>query len=65
MNRKSFLNLTTRAGIFLGLTPLVAKGNTEHAIESEILKDILGSRTAKGTALGLKAEPISNVRIGM
>ncbi|WP_034058554.1 Gfo/Idh/MocA family protein [Lacinutrix jangbogonensis] len=65
MNRKSFLNLTARAGLFLGVTPsLIACANDEKS-EKEILAQLLKSEKVLGTAVNLSTEAISKVRVGI
>ncbi|WP_299886673.1 Gfo/Idh/MocA family oxidoreductase [uncultured Lacinutrix sp.] len=65
MNRKSFLKLTARAGLFLGITPSLISCNTENKVDANELDSLLTSRKASGTAVNLKCKPISKVRVGM
>ncbi|WP_223034526.1 Gfo/Idh/MocA family protein [Hanstruepera marina] len=66
MNRKSFLNLTARAGLFLGLTPSLLAQNTEkNTIDTDELNEMLLKQKAKGNLVGLTSKPISKVRVGM
>ena len=65
MNRKSFLNLTARAGLFLGVTPsLIACANDEKS-EKEILEELLKTEKVLGNAVNLTTEAISKVRVGI
>ncbi|MFD2550955.1 Gfo/Idh/MocA family protein [Bizionia sediminis] len=66
MNRKSFLNLTTKAGLFLGLTPnfLTSSANATNP-DLQAVNDLLSSQRAKGTMVGFADKPIKKVRIGM
>ena len=64
MNRKSFLNLSSRAAFFLGFSPslLACKVNK---IDLEKANDLLLINKALGTNVNLKADPINKVRVGM
>ncbi|MGB1308758.1 MAG: Gfo/Idh/MocA family protein [Oceanihabitans sp.] len=58
MNRKSFLKLSARAGLFLGITPsLIACQDQAN--------EILSNKKALGTALNLVDKPIDKVRVGI
>ncbi|KRP28763.1 MAG: hypothetical protein ABS28_02450 [Cryomorphaceae bacterium BACL22 MAG-120619-bin32] len=60
MNRKDFLSLSTKAALFFGFSlNLLAK---EETIEKT---NFLLNKKAKGTAFGLKAPKIDNVRVGI
>ena len=65
MNRKSFLNLTARAGIFLGFTPSLIGCKTQDMIHEDDVNELLLNKKAKGSALNLTVEPISKVRVGI
>jgi len=66
MNRKDFLNLSGRAAVFFGVSPaLVACNNENNTIEADKATELLNASKALGTAIGLKADPISKVRVGM
>ncbi len=65
MNRKSFLKLTARAGLFLGLAPSVIGCKSQDAIHKDQVNDFLLANKAAGTALNLTTEPISKVKVGM
>ena len=58
MNRKSFLKLSARAGLFLGLTPSLIACQDET-------NEILSNKKAHGNALNLTDKPIEKVRVGM
>lgn len=58
MNRKSFLKLSARAGLFLGLTPSIIACQDQAT-------EILSNKKALGTALNLTDKPIDKVRVGM
>lgn len=68
MKRKDFLNLTTRAALFLGLAPTIACTNTNEnkTIDStqQKLLELLG-KTGTGSAFGLTAPKIEKVHIGL
>ena len=61
MNRKDFLSLPTKAAVFLGLSS-TAISCKEETVEKT---NNLLNKTAKGTAFGLKAAKIDNVRVGI
>ncbi|MDX1317105.1 MAG: hypothetical protein R3262_06135, partial [Xanthomarina gelatinilytica] len=65
MNRKSFLNLTARAGLFFGLAPSMLANKNNQTIDKELLNHLLTQKKAQGNAVGLTADPISKVRVGM
>ncbi|MBP93925.1 MAG: acetylgalactosaminidase, partial [Flavobacteriaceae bacterium] len=66
MNRKSFLNLTARAGLFLGLTPsLIAGNNRENIQEVDVVNALLGTNKALGNMVSYADKPIDKVRVGM
>ncbi|MFC5195203.1 Gfo/Idh/MocA family protein [Bizionia hallyeonensis] len=66
MNRKSFLNLSARAGLFLGLTPtLLAGNNRENLQEVDAVNALLGSNKAQGNMVNFADKPIDKVRVGM
>ncbi|MFL0352679.1 Gfo/Idh/MocA family protein [Xanthomarina sp. GH4-25] len=65
MNRKSFLNLTARAGLFLGLAPSILANKSNDIVEKELVEELLNKRKALGNVVGLTADPISKVRVGM
>ena len=58
MNRKSFLKLSARAGLFLGLTPSVIACQDQA-------KEILSHKSALGSAVNLVDKPIDKVRVGI
>ena len=60
MNRKDFLSLSSKAAVFLGLSAAISC--KEETIEKT---NNLLHKTAKGTAFGLTAPKIENVRIGI
>ena len=60
MNRKDFLSLSTKAALFLGLSNTVScKDKTLEKTENFLKK------SSKGTAFGLTAPKINNVRVGI
>ncbi len=67
MNRKTFLNLGTKASLFFGITPslIACKNNAINSIEEDQVKEALLSSKATGSALSLTNTPISTVRIGI
>lgn len=66
MNRKDFLNLSTRAALFFGITPaIISCKDNESTIDSEQASELLQTRKALGTAVGLTVDPIDKVRVGM
>lgn len=65
MNRKSFLNLTARAGLFFGLAPSMLANKNNETIDKELLNHLLTQKKAQGNAVGLTTDPISKVRVGM
>ena len=65
MNRKSFLNLTARAGIFLGFTPSLIGCKTQDMIHEDHVNELLLYNKATGSALNLTVDPISKVRVGI
>ena len=60
MNRKDFLSLSTKAAVFLGLSTAISC--KEETLEKT---NNLLDKTSKGTAFGLKAPKIDNVRVGI
>ena len=65
MNRKSFLNLTARAGIFLGFTPSLIGCKTQDMLHEDHVNELLLDNKATGSALNLTVDPISKVRVGI
>ena len=67
MNRKDFLQLTSRAAIFFGITPAIVacKEASSSNTETDQIKELLTNRTAKGTAVALATSAIDKVRVGM
>ena len=66
MNRKSFLNLTARAGLFLGLTPtLIACDTDKTKGDKAEIEEKLAQKKAIGNLVGLTTEPLPKVRVGM
>ena len=65
MNRKSFLNLTARAGLFLGFTPSLIGCKSQDVIEKDQIKELLLANKATGSALNFTVQPISKVRVGI
>lgn len=66
MNRKSFLNLTARAGLFLGLTPsLISCDSDRNKVENAEVEEKLRVRKSRGNLVGLTTEPLPKVRVGM
>jgi hypothetical protein len=66
MNRKSFLNLTARAGLFLGLTPsLISFDSARNKVENAEVEEKLRERKSWGNLVGLTTEPLTKVRVGM
>lgn len=63
MNRKSFLNLTARAGLFLGLTPSLI--GCKSQVVNDQVNEFLTAKKATGSALNLTNEPIDTVKVGM
>ena len=68
MKRKEFLNLSTRAAMFLGLAPAVACTGTSQQTPEEIaiqkIEALLG-RTGAGSAFGLTAPKIDTVKVAL
>ena len=60
MKRKDFLQLSTKAALFLGLTSTLSCKD-----EIEETKESLFSKNAKGTAFGLTAPKLETVRVGI
>jgi predicted dehydrogenase len=60
MNRKDFLSLSTKAAVFLGVSTAVSC--KEETLEKT---NNLLHKTAKGTAFGLTAPKMENVRVGI
>ena len=65
MNRKSFLNLTARAGLFLGLAPSLIGCKSQETIHKDQVNDLLLANKATGSALNLTTEPIGKVKVGI
>ncbi len=65
MNRRSFFNLTAKAGLFLGLTPAAIGCKSQALAEQDQIQELLTQNKAKGTAVGLTTAPIKLVRVGM
>ncbi len=65
MNRKSFLNLTARAGLFLGFTPSLIGCKTQDSVSKDQVNELLLANKATGSALNLATQPISKVRVGI
>ena len=65
MNRRSFFNLTAKAGLFLGLTPMVIGCKSQTLTQEAQIHYLLTKNRAKGTAISLKTDPIKKVRVGM
>jgi len=65
MNRKSFLNLSARASLFLGLSPVLSSCKDETIIDKEEANALLLNSKATGSVVNLKTAPISKVRVGM
>ena len=65
MKRKSFLNLTARAGLFLGFAPSLIGCKTQNIIHEDRINELLLDKKATGSALNLTAQPISKVRVGI
>lgn len=65
MNRKSFLNLSARASLFLGLSPVLSSCKDETIIDKEEANALLLNSKATGAVVNLKAAPISKVRVGI
>ena len=65
MNRRSFFNLTAKAGLFLGLTPTVIGCKSQTLTQEAQIQYLLTKNRAKGTAISLTTEPIKQVRVGM
>ncbi len=65
MNRKSFLNLTARAGLFLGLAPSVIGCKSQETIQKDQINNLLLANKATGSVLSLATEPINRVKVGM
>ena len=65
MNRRSFFNLTAKAGLFLGLTPMVIGCKSQTLTQEAQIQYLLTKNRAKGTAISLKTDPIKKVRVGM
>ena len=63
MNRKSFLNLTARAGLFLGLSPSLVGCKSQDV--NDHINELFSANKATGSALNLTNQPISKVRVGM
>lgn len=66
MNRKSFLNLTARAGVFFGLTPALLSGaSVNNKVAFDKLNELLTINKASGNLVGLKVAPIDKVRVAI
>ena len=65
MNRKSFLNLSARAALFLGVTPSLLACKDDNKIETDEANELLAQSKALGNAVNLKVNPIEKVRIGV
>ena len=67
MNRKSFLRLSAKAALFLGVTPSLTacKENNSNQMETDKANELLSEKKALGTAVSLTDKPIKQVRIGM
>ena len=66
MNRKDFLNLSTRAALFLGVAPtLIACKDDATQIDKDKVNEMLSASKALGTAVGLAHAPIEKVRVGI
>ena len=65
MNRKSFLNLTARAGLFLGFTPSLIGCKSQDVIDKDQINELLLANKATGSALNFTVQPISKVRVGI
>ena len=65
MNRRSFFNLTAKAGLFLGLTPAAISCKSRALTQETQIQELLTKNNAKGTAVGLTTKPIKQVRVGM
>jgi predicted dehydrogenase len=64
MKRKEFLNLTSKAALFVGLSATTGcTPKTENEVQEKL--DLFLNKKAKGSAFGLKAEKIDNVRVGL
>ncbi len=65
MKRRSFFNLTAKAGLFLGLTPSVIGCKSQQLTQEAQIQELLTKNKAKGTAVSLATAPINQVRVGM
>ena len=66
MNRKDFLNITSKAAIFFGLAPAVISCKKEQSkVTSDEIDELLVSQSAIGNLVGLSHNPIKNVRVGL
>jgi len=65
MNRKSFLNLTARAGLFLGFSPSLIGCKSQDVIDKDQINELLLANKATGSALNFTVQPISKVRVGI
>ncbi len=66
MNRKSFLNLTAKAGLFLGVTPsLLASESGKNKADRAQIEEKLLEKKSLGNLVGLATEPLPKVRVGM
>lgn len=65
MNRKSFLNLTARTGLFLGFAPSLIGCKTQDIAHKDYINELLLAQKATGSALNLTNKPIDTVKVGM
>jgi predicted dehydrogenase len=66
MNRKDFLNLSSRAALFLGVAPaVIACKDDATKIDKDKVNEMLSASKALGTAVGLAHDPIAKVRVGI
>lgn len=65
MNRKSFLNLSARASLFLGLSPVLSSCKDNTTIDKDEAAALLLNSKATGSVVNLKVDAISKVRVGM
>ncbi|MGV6831096.1 MAG: Gfo/Idh/MocA family protein [bacterium] len=66
MNRKDFLNISSKAAMFLGLAPAVISCKQEQPkATTDEIDELLVSKSALGNLVGLAHNPINNVRVGL
>lgn len=68
MKRKDFLNISTKAALFLGIAPSIACSNNQHKTEKEVVRqkfNELLNKKSLGSVFGLTAPKIDKVRVAI